>query len=236
MSAIFRAAKSYFHAIFMRKYLSRVATMACCWCCLSLSALAQWSSDNLFFELDFAAEIPTGQELREVFPPGANMRAGLEINTWAHRLYLKPNGGISFFNNYYSVSGQETLLEWSGGIDARYYLRTVNDTAVWNFYPVVGASYRGFSNTIGPQPGFVGNTRTLTRGHSIAYAAGGGFLYRRFHAEITYNGYQPIVRVDEQLAADLNANSGLYQPYVFHDTKMDFSRVRIEIGLRVPIK
>lgn len=195
-----------------------------------------WSSNNLFFEIGFGADVPMGEDLREVFPVGVNTRLGLGINTYKHRLYLKPNGGISFFNHYYSVSGQETLMQWNLGLDARYYLRTLSDTIAWNFYPTVGISYSGFSNTIGPQPGYTGGTSYMTNGKGLTYMAGAGFLYRRFHLEIAYNWYTPTVSIDSDLETYLNSNSGIYQPYTFKDTRMDLSRICLELGVCVPIR
>jgi outer membrane protein assembly factor BamA len=204
---------------------------------LGQSASGQYySAHNLNLELGFAAELPMGADLSAVFPSGVATHIGLEINTLKNKLYLKPKGGISFFNHYYSVSGQESLIQWDAGLDARYYLRTVSDSTTWNFYPSVGISYSGFNNTIGPQPGYVGGVRNMTSGNGMNYMAALGVLYRRFHLEIGYNWYTPTVKIDPDLAASFNENVGIYQPYTFNDTKMDLSRIRLEMGFKIPIK
>ncbi len=200
-------------------------------------AKAQFDQNNLIFTVAFGGELPVGSDLKAIFASGANVGAGLDINTLKHHLYLHPEFNFSYYVNYYNSSSQENVWWWRAGLSARYYIQPVADTIRLNYYPIVGIHYNWLSNDIGPQPGYYGNIVSMLNANGLSAFAGAGIYYRRAFAEVSYNFYNPTAKVADEINNQLNGSSnGLYQLYNFKATKFDLSNIQFSLGVKFPLR
>lgn len=202
------------------------------------TAKAQFQENNLLFTVAFGGELPLGDDLAAIFASGANVGAGLDINTLKHHLYLHPEFVFSYYVNYYNLSAQENVWWWRAGLSARYYIMPVADTIRINYYPLIGVHYNFLKDNIGPQPGYYGNILDMLNANGLSFFAGAGIYFRRAFAEISYNFYTPTAHVSDELNNQLNGggSGGLYQAYTFKPTKFDLSNLQFSLGVKFPLR
>lgn len=190
----------------------------------------------MVFEAGLGAGISVGSELREVFDFGNGVEIALSFNVLSNnKLSVAPIFQLNFLNNYYSETTQDNLIWWGFGAKSNYYLLDRNK-GVWNFYPSASIKYNRINNYLSPRPGYSGNVIDVLKGGGLSYTVGFGVVRRLNYLQIDYQIFNPMTKVDKGIIEDYNSNTGLYQPYQFNKTRMNFNYIGLTLGMHMPIK
>lgn len=189
----------------------------------------------MMFEASLGAGFSVGYELREVFEYGNGLELGFSFNLLSNnKLSVAPVFHLNFLNNYYDIDTQDNLIWWGFGAKSNYYLLDRNK-GIWNFYPSVSVRYNRINNYVSPRPGFAGNSITVMKGGGLSYSLGFGIVRKSNYLQFDYQFFNPVTKIDKDLINDFNTTSGLYEPYQFNKTRMNFSYIGLTLGMQMPL-
>lgn len=198
------------------------------------------SSERTFpfmvFEAGLNAGLSTGYELKEVFAFGNGAEFLLNFNPLkGNRLFVGPMFSFYYFTNYYDFSTQDNLIWWGFGAQAKYYIKDRSKTR-WNAYPAVSVKYNRVTNFLSPRPGYSGNTIDVLNGGGLSFSLGAGITRNLTYLQVDYHAFNPMTKIDKDLQEQFNTTAGgLYEPYQFNKTRMNFGYLNLTLGIQLPV-
>ncbi|HRI27817.1 MAG TPA: hypothetical protein PK239_00890 [Chitinophagales bacterium] len=189
---------------------------------------------RLVFEVGFGAGMSLGSELKEVFEFGNGLDIALAFNLLPdNKLFFAPCFHFNVLNNYYDFATQDNLFWWGFGARTDYYLFD-RGKSKWNVYPSAAVKYNRINNYISPREGYAGDIINVLRGGGMSYTFGIGIERKLTFLRIDYNFFNPMTKLDKDLINQLSGSSGLYAPYTFKDTRMNFNYLNFTFGTHLP--